>query len=80
MNNPLLLGVLFISAEYIYLFILVALCLIVVSEIIGRIWWIIGIIGGFVYYIRNKAKKSNTSNTNEWIKVGQSNKDKKSKR
>ena len=56
MNETLLLGALFIPAEYIYLFIFVVLCLIVVSEIIGRIWWIIGLIGGLVYYIRNKAK------------------------
>ena len=80
MNETLLLGALFIPAEYIYLFILVVLCLIVVSEIIGRIWWIIGLIGGFIYYIHNRVRKSDTSNTNERIKIGQSNKDKKSKR
>lgn len=77
MNETLLLGALFMPAEYIYLFILVVLCLIVVLEIIGRIWWIIGLIGGLVYYIRNKTKKSNTSNTNDWIKVDQPNKNKK---
>ena len=77
MNETLLLATLFMPAEYIYLFIFVVLCLIVVSEIIGRIWWIIGLIGGLVYYICNKAKKSHTLNTNDWIKVDQSNRDKK---
>lgn len=46
------------SAEYIFLIILLGLLLMVMLEGIGRIWWIIGLVGALFYYLRKRVPKN----------------------